>query len=199
MRSQIIFLYEKLLFSLRKSAKIWRYSKDIYFPYIRFSTPIYVQNIWANPWKPNMSVLTFWNISEGNISNKFLENSSNVPKLYLGAMPSFTSFQGGLVHQIILKPSLSRIKLKQLYIAKFVQMAWNFAGVLNTPNEEILPKIRFVGINLPTFPFERTKLPIWGWLQVCTVKHVQWSSNLVEHPNFASKPIVLTLNTSGEG
>ena len=52
-------------------SKFMKAQKDIYFPYIRFSTLLYINIIWVKPWKPFLSVIVFWDVSKGNDLNKF--------------------------------------------------------------------------------------------------------------------------------
>ena len=62
---KIAFLPLKIL------SKFMEAQKDIYFPYIRFSTLFYINIIWVKPWKPFLSVLAFWDVSKGNYLSKF--------------------------------------------------------------------------------------------------------------------------------
>ena len=54
-------------------------------------------------------------------------------------LQSFVPIKIALIHKSAPKPSLSRFKFEQLYIANFFQMTPNFVGMLTTPNDDTTP------------------------------------------------------------
>ena len=103
---------------------------DIYCPYIRVSTHGHVQNIGQIPQKPFLPISRIWNISTGNIPQKFQENSSMSHMTCLMVFPSIMSWRIVKPHEISPKPFLSILKFEQLYIDKHVPVFSNLVNML---------------------------------------------------------------------